>query len=128
MKKRLLAILLVMVLIVSLLPSSALAERDEQTDAQSVTLQENGNDGRDTAEETEDTADEPPLLRGTASASDTGVDYDPALGTVTAEGSALKATPAAGAAFLGWVNADTGKVCVLYQRKDGDYGLLEPEN
>ena len=26
------------------------------------------------------------------------------------------------------VNAETGKVCVLYVRKDGDYGLLEPEN
>ena len=25
-------------------------------------------------------------------------------------------------------NAETGKVCVLYVRKDGDYGLLEPEN
>ncbi|MBQ6647092.1 MAG: ribosome-associated translation inhibitor RaiA [Clostridia bacterium] len=25
-------------------------------------------------------------------------------------------------------NADTGKVCVLYERKDGNYGLLEPEN
>ncbi len=33
-----------------------------------------------------------------------------------------------GHSFYLFDNADTGKVCVLYQRKDGDYGLLEPEN
>ena len=33
-----------------------------------------------------------------------------------------------GHSFYLFDNADTGKVCVLYQRKEGDYGLLEPEN
>ena len=32
-----------------------------------------------------------------------------------------------GHSFYLFDNADTGKVCVLYLRKDGDYGLLEPE-
>ncbi len=32
-----------------------------------------------------------------------------------------------GHSFFVFDNADTGKVCVLYIRKDGDYGLLEPE-
>ena len=32
-----------------------------------------------------------------------------------------------GHSFFVFDNADTGKVCVLYVRKDGDYGLLEPE-
>ena len=29
--------------------------------------------------------------------------------------------------FYVFDNAETGKVCVLYTRQDGDYGLLEPE-
>ena len=33
-----------------------------------------------------------------------------------------------GHAFYMFNNADTGKVSVLYVRKDGDYGLIEPEN
>ncbi|MBO7358571.1 MAG: ribosome-associated translation inhibitor RaiA [Clostridia bacterium] len=33
-----------------------------------------------------------------------------------------------GHSFYLFDNAETGKVCVLYVRKDGDYGLLEPEN
>ncbi len=32
-----------------------------------------------------------------------------------------------GHSFYLFDNAETGKVCVLYLRKDGDYGLLEPE-
>lgn len=29
--------------------------------------------------------------------------------------------------FLVYLDADTNSVCVVYKRKDGDYGLLEPE-
>ena len=29
--------------------------------------------------------------------------------------------------FLVFINASTGKVNVIYHRKDGDYGLVEPE-
>ncbi|MBR6879927.1 MAG: ribosome-associated translation inhibitor RaiA [Clostridiales bacterium] len=29
--------------------------------------------------------------------------------------------------FLVYLDADTNSVCVIYKRKDGDYGLLEPE-
>lgn len=29
--------------------------------------------------------------------------------------------------FHVFLNADTNKVCVLYKRNDGDYGLIEPE-
>lgn len=29
--------------------------------------------------------------------------------------------------FHVYLSADTGKVCVLYKRRDGDYGVLEPE-
>ena len=32
-----------------------------------------------------------------------------------------------GHSFFVFDNSETGKVCVLYVRKDGDYGLLEPE-
>ena len=32
-----------------------------------------------------------------------------------------------GHTFFVFVNADTEKVCVLYQRKDGNLGLLEPD-
>lgn len=32
-----------------------------------------------------------------------------------------------GHTFFVFDNAETGRVCVLYVRKDGDYGLLEPE-
>lgn len=32
-----------------------------------------------------------------------------------------------GHSFYVFENADNGKVCVLYVRKDGDYGLIEPE-
>ena len=32
-----------------------------------------------------------------------------------------------GHAFFAFVSAETGDVNVLYKRKDGDYGLLEPE-
>lgn len=33
-----------------------------------------------------------------------------------------------GHSFYLFLNADTNGMCVLYQRQDGDYGLLEPEN
>jgi len=29
--------------------------------------------------------------------------------------------------FLVFINASTGKINVIYHRKDGDYGLIEPE-
>ena len=32
-----------------------------------------------------------------------------------------------GHSFFIFMNAETGKACVLYQRKDGNLGLLEPE-
>ena len=32
-----------------------------------------------------------------------------------------------GHSFYVFTNAETGKINVLYQRKDGDYGLIEPE-
>lgn len=32
-----------------------------------------------------------------------------------------------GHSFLVYLDADTNSVCVVYKRKDGDYGLLEPE-
>lgn len=32
-----------------------------------------------------------------------------------------------GHSFFVFVNSETQATCVLYQRKDGDYGLLEPE-
>ena len=32
-----------------------------------------------------------------------------------------------GHSFYMFDNAENGKVCVLYVRRDGDYGLLEPE-
>ena len=31
-----------------------------------------------------------------------------------------------GHSFLVYLDADTNSVCVIYKRKDGDYGLLEP--
>ncbi len=33
-----------------------------------------------------------------------------------------------GHSFYVFINADTGKMNVLYKRKDGNYGLIEPEN
>ncbi len=32
-----------------------------------------------------------------------------------------------GHSFLLYISADTGTVCAVYKRKDGNYGLLEPE-
>lgn len=32
-----------------------------------------------------------------------------------------------GHSFLLYLSPDTGKVCLVYKRKDGNYGLLEPE-
>lgn len=32
-----------------------------------------------------------------------------------------------GHSFLLFLSAETGRVCVVYKRQDGDYGLLEPE-
>ncbi len=32
-----------------------------------------------------------------------------------------------GHGFLLFLNADTGKVALVYKRRDGDYGLIEPE-
>ena len=33
-----------------------------------------------------------------------------------------------GHAFFVFINSDTQATCVLYQRKDGNYGMLEPES
>ena len=32
-----------------------------------------------------------------------------------------------GHSFLIFLSSETGKVCVVYKRDDGDYGLIEPE-
>ena len=33
-----------------------------------------------------------------------------------------------GHTFFVFNDADTGKTCVVYSRRDGNYGLIEPEN